>query len=157
MSTKENGTSTTFSQPPVRPFLETLQHSPTDLLLKRTSPGKNSEDERLQSLNNEIQSLREELDELEALEDANADWHLYERARLRYDIILFEDERSKLVSDHHFRAIRLLRIAMNAAAENRARQATPTQPCAKCKSRALKTKQAKRKLKKQLQNFFKPR
>jgi hypothetical protein len=61
----------------------------------------NPEEERLQILNSEIQELREELAELEALEEAESDWKCYERPRVKNQIMVREDERTKLVNNYN--------------------------------------------------------
>lgn len=51
-------------------------------------------EDRLEALNQEIVSAREELAAIE-------DWDLYEVAPLKHQIILLEDERTQLVGDHN--------------------------------------------------------
>lgn len=59
-------------------------------------------EERLETLNQEIVSAREELAGIE-------DWDLYESAPLKHQIILLEDERTQLVGDHNRHVKRQLR------------------------------------------------
>jgi DNA repair exonuclease SbcCD nuclease subunit len=67
----------------------------------RTEARQNPEEERLQILNSEIQELLEELAELEALEEAESDWKCYERPRVKNQIMVREDERTKLVNNYN--------------------------------------------------------
>jgi hypothetical protein len=67
-------------------------------------PCQTPEEERLQVLNDEIQLLREELRDLEEIEGDQELWDdLYETPRVKHHIIVREDERSQLVSDHNYR------------------------------------------------------
>jgi hypothetical protein len=65
-------------------------------------PCQTPEEERLQELNDEIQCLREELRELEDIEGDQDLWNdLYENPRVKHHIIVREEERSHLVSEHN--------------------------------------------------------
>jgi hypothetical protein len=60
------------------------------------------ESERLQFLNQEITNLREQLDTVE-------DWNLDECTPLKYQIILYEEERNRMAREAHARALKDLR------------------------------------------------
>ena len=148
MSTKRTQIRSTYS-PPIQVtnnFRDLITTEPAALSLNSSQACQSPEEVRLQSLNYEIQELREELQELEDLEDACASWDSYERPRLKYQIILCENERSTLVRDHHYAALKRLREELSAFAQVQESAALLMQSCAPCATtKAKKAKHGTRK------------
>lgn len=90
-----------FSAPPAVPGLFTGPAPPAH----NPKPCQTPEEERLQVLNDEIQLLREELRDLEEIEGDQELWDdLYETPKVKHQIIVCEEQRSQLVSEHNYQA-----------------------------------------------------